>query len=211
MPLYLTKNNTDGSRIAIWQIKESASELFALANLSERLQIEVESFRSDPRKKEWLTLRILLKDILKLAHPDDVFYDAKGKPHLQNGNGHISFSHTGNFAAVIFHPNKNVGIDIETIHPRIENIAHKFVNEDENAFILPTKKTEMLHIIWGVKEVLYKIYGKGGVDFRKHLNVQPFSLANQGIVDAEMRIESHQTLLINYFFRDELVVVYGCQ
>jgi 4'-phosphopantetheinyl transferase len=212
MPLYLTKNNTDGSQIAIWQMTESVNELFALAEASEKMNGEVEQLRTETRKKEWLTVRILLKDILNIAHPDEVIYDDKGKPHLKKGNGHISFSHTKNFAAIIFHPDKNVGIDIEKIHERIEKISHKFVNDRESAFIKGNKRTETLHAIWGVKEVLFKIYGKGGVDFRKHLLVHPFIAATEGTVDAEIRLESAASRLqINYFFGDGLVVVYGCQ
>jgi len=210
MPLYLIKNNSDGSRLAVWQMTERVDELFDLTNVSEKLKQEVESLRSDTRKKEWLTVRILLSDVLNVAHSDEIIYDEKGKPHLAEGNGYISFSHTKNFAVIIFHPEKNVGIDIESIHERIEKISHKFINADESSFIAADKRTEMFHIIWGVKEVLYKIYGKGGVDFREHLFVHPFVPINEGVVEAEIRIENPVShFCINYFFRDGLAVVYG--
>jgi len=210
MPVYLTKKRPDGSQIALWQMTESVMELFALADASEKLKEEVGRLRSETRKKEWLTLRVLLKDVLSIAHPGEIMYDSKGKPHLKNGNGNISFSHTKNFAAIIFHPKKNVGIDIETAHERVEKISRKFVNTDEGAFIKNERRMETLHIIWGVKEVLFKIYGKGGVDFKKHLHVHPFIPENEGTVDAEMRMENMiSDFRINYFFSGDLVVVFG--
>jgi len=212
MPLNLRKNNSDGSRIAIWQMTETIEELLAVTNVSEKLKSDVERLRSETRRKEWITVRILLSDILEVAHSTDLIYDEKGKPHLPAGKGHISFSHTKNFAAIIFHPEKTVGIDIESIHERIEKISHKFINENESAFIPAEKRTEFFHIIWGVKEVLFKIYGKGGVDFKKQLLVQSFKLKSDGAVGAEMRIDnSISKFNINYFFTEQFLLVYGCK
>src|SRR5262249_29182892 len=133
-----------------------------------------------------------------------------GKPHLKNGNGHISFSHTKNFAAVIFHPQKNVGIDIETMHERIEKISEKFLNADEKTLVQTSNKIEILHIIWGCKEVLFKIYGKGGLDFRNQMRVYSFAVAKTGTADAELKADgSIFCFRVNYFFSENLIVVYG--
>src|SRR5436190_15167623 len=185
MPLYLEKK-FNGSRLAIWQMTETEEELFSQSALSEEIKSEVKDFRSEARRKEWLTLRILLKDVLGVAHYDDIIYDEKGKPHLKNGKGYISFSHTKNFAAVIFHRNKNMGLDIETVRERIEKISRKFLNDSETAFTQNEKRIETLHVIWGAKEVLFKIHGKGGLDFKKQISVHPFVPAIWGgSVDAE--------------------------
>jgi len=208
MPLYLEKR-IDGSRLAVWQMTETLEELFGQAALSEEIKSEVQSFRSETRRKEWLTLRILLKDVIGVAHYDDIVYDEKGKPHLKDGSGHISFSHTRNFAAVMFHRTKNIGIDVETVRERIEKISHKFLSDEEQAFTQNERRIDMLHIIWGAKEVLFKMYGKGGLDFKKQLRVRPF-IAGEGNVDIELRVDSVVSRYkINYFFSDNLVVVYG--
>ena len=210
MPVYFKKNNSDGSRIAIWRMTEKVDELFTFVQDSHILMSEVESFRSETRKKEWLTVRILLNEILKVAQPDEIIYDDKGKPHLPEGKGHISFSHTKNFAAIIYHPERTVGIDIESMHERIEYISHKFLNADEAAFITENQRKEMLHIIWGIKEVLFKIYGRGGVDFKNHLLVYPFKPDEEGIVKAEIKKDNRvKDFRINYFFTKEFLLVYG--
>ena len=208
MPLYLEKR-INGSRLAVWQMTETEEELFAQTALSEGIKSEVENFRSEKRRKEWLTLRILLKDVLGVAHYDDIIYDEKGKPHLQNGKGHISFSHTKNCAAVMFHRTKNIGIDIETIRERIEKVSHKFLSDEEQAFSQNPRRIDMLHIIWGAKEVMFKIYGKGGLDFKNQLHVHPF-ISGDGIADAELRANSTVSRYkINYFFAGNLIVVYA--
>lgn len=209
MSLYIEKKINE-SHLAIWQITESEQELFALALLNEKSKSEVRSFRSETRRKEWLTLRIVLRNVLNVAHYDDIVYDDKGKPHLKNGSGYISFSHTKNFAAVFFHPEKSVGIDVETIHPRIEKISRKFLNKDELTFVQNVKRIEMLHIIWGCKEVLFKIYGKGGLDFKNQMRVHPFTAADSGTVQAELNTDGKNfSFAINYFFSGTLIVVYG--
>ena len=35
-------------------------------------------------------------------------------------------------------------------------------------------------MLWGAKESLYKLYGKGNLDFRKHLLVREFKLKSEG-------------------------------
>jgi 4'-phosphopantetheinyl transferase len=208
MPLYLEKR-INGSRLALWQMTETEEEFFSMAALSEEIKSEVKAFRSETRRKEWLTLRILLKDVLGVAHYDDIVYDEKGKPHLKDGRGHISFSHTRNFAAVMFHRTKNIGIDVETVRERIEKISHKFLNDEERAFIENPKRIDTLHVIWGAKEVLFKMYGKGGLDFKNQMRVHPF-ITGDGNVDAELKTDGEiSRYKINYFFTDNLIVVYA--
>jgi 4'-phosphopantetheinyl transferase len=208
MPLYLEKR-INGSRLAVWQMTETEQELFSQTALSEEVKSEVENFRSEKRRKEWLTLRILLKDVLGVAQYDDIVYDEKGKPHLKNGNGYISFSHTRSFAAVMFHRTKNIGIDIETVRERIEKVSHKFLSDEEQAFTQHPRRMDMLHIIWGAKEVMFKIYGKGGLDFKNQMRVHPF-IAGDGDANAELRIDNIVSRYkIEYFFAGNLVVVYA--
>ncbi|MBK5284144.1 MAG: hypothetical protein JJE25_01970, partial [Bacteroidia bacterium] len=72
------------------------------------------------------------------------------------------------------------------------------------------KQKEMFHVIWGVKEVLFKIDGKGEMDFRKHLHVKPFNLSSDGTVEAEIRKgDTEMDFVINYFFSKEFILVYG--
>ena len=58
-------------------------------------------------------------------------YDEHGKPQL--GDLHISFSHSGNFAAVALSTECPVGIDIEVMGERVGRLYQRFLNEEELA------------------------------------------------------------------------------
>src|SRR6185369_17184734 len=99
---------------------------------------------------------------------------------------HISVSHTKNFVGLIISEKYPVAIDVELIHPRIEKIVHRFVNDDELKFLPSNHKLEYYFIIWSAKECLYKMHGRGELLFKEHLHVQPFQLNNQGEITASL-------------------------
>jgi phosphopantetheinyl transferase len=98
------------------------------------------------------------------------------KPYLVDEKYHFSISHCGNYAGVIASNSHRVGIDIELISPRIYNIFHKFVNEDEKVFLKEWEPLTQMHlqlttILWSAKEALFKWYGLGQVDFKEHMQL----------------------------------------
>jgi phosphopantetheinyl transferase len=93
----------------------------------------------------------------KLNTNSSIGYHSSGKPYLENSNAHISISHTKDYAGIIISDSFGVGLDLERIHPRIEKIAHKFVSPEEEKIIQGKNSLEKLFVIWGVKEVLFKV------------------------------------------------------
>ena len=100
----------------------------------------------------------------------DLYYDALGKPHLQDGT-FISITHSHYFAAVIL-SDVPVGIDIELQREKIIRIANKFcktefqyLNTDDIDYI------RKLTVIWGVKEAIFKIKSEKGISFKDHISV----------------------------------------
>ncbi len=178
MPLDYQKN-TEQFQLGIWRLDESLQELHNLLRLSEIDLTTLNNFKSEYRKREWLTVRVLLKVLLP-AEATAIEYDSNGKPHLVNRDHSISISHTKNFVAVILSKNTGVGIDIETIQPRIEKIAARFVTKEEERFIEPSQKLDYQHVIWGTKEVLFKIYGKGELHFLDNILTEKFILRERG-------------------------------
>jgi hypothetical protein len=43
-----------------------------------------------------------------------------------------------------------------------------------------SEKLDYLHVLWGAKECMYKLYGKGSLDFREDMTVHKFDLKSQG-------------------------------
>ena len=174
MPLDFHKSS-DGFQLGIWRMDESLEELHQLVTLSDSDTLTLAGFKSEYRKHEWLTTRVLAKQLLSSLQEVTISYNANGKPRLVNSMYSISISHTKNFVAVLLSKHHAIGIDIETIRPgRIEKIATKFVTQEEENFIETEKKILYQHVIWGTKEVLFKIYSKGELHFLTNLRVRKF-------------------------------------
>ncbi|MBP6533158.1 MAG: hypothetical protein KA285_07720, partial [Bacteroidia bacterium] len=58
---------------------------------------------------------------------------------------------------------------------------------------------DQLQIIWGAKEVLYKIHEIGDVDFKKHLLVNNFTASNSGNLTAEILKSGYEKKYNVYF------------
>jgi phosphopantetheinyl transferase len=177
MALYksLTVNKT--TKVLIWKIEESLSELQDGITLSENSATRLQSMKSELHQKGFLSIRHLLKEV---SYTDaDLIYDAFGKPHLTDGR-FISITHSFIFTAIIISKNVPVGIDIEKQRDKILKIAHKFTpiqeyNTIANADALISKLT----IVWGAKESLYKIYGKKKLLFLHHIYIEDFKFADE--------------------------------
>ena len=88
-------------------------------------------------------------------------------------------SHTKDYVAVIL-DKRPTGIDIEYRSDRILKIRSRFMNPEEEAGIDLEHEVEHLLIHWCAKETLFKIIGQEGVDFQKHLHVNPFPYLSSG-------------------------------
>ena len=177
MPIVYQKEHLS-SVIAVWDSIEDTDFLIKKAFLTTDEIALLRNFRSDSRKREFLTVRALLNEIFpseKLL----ISYSKNGKPNLA-GKKNISISHTKNYVAIMVGEFNHGGIDLETINERIFKLATKFLNESEIKIAGTDPTIEKVQIIWGAKEVLYKMHEIGDVDFKMHLNVEEFTEAYSG-------------------------------
>ena len=165
MPLYSKNKIVSNTDLLIWKIEEDFDYLFSSALLTPESLERLERFSSEKRKIEFLATRMLLQEI-GLAD-SDLSYREDGAPVIENG--FISISHTSEFVAIIV-SDKSVGIDVERNREQIFRIAHKFVNSDEEK-LFDTSSLQVLSVIWNIKEAMFKLCDKSGIDFRKNLNV----------------------------------------
>ncbi len=184
MPVVWQKQNKEYS-LLVWKSIEQMSDLLQNAALSQRETADWNSFKSESRKREWLTVRNALKLLIPGANGSSIYYDGNGKPQII-ADGFISISHTQEYIAVLKSNISEIGVDIEFIHPRIEKLSQKFLSDDEKLAVSDENKIEKLHVIWGAKEVLYKIHSIGGIDFKKDLSVHPFDYHVNGELKASI-------------------------
>lgn len=182
MALIYQSSDPLGHQIAVWSISETHDELVLFLNNADFIkEIQNLGLKSDLRIKQKIAAGILLQHITN--ETIRLNYDDFGKPHLKSRNGQISISNTKELVAVIYHPTKMVGIDIEIPSERILKIASKFVNEKELDWMNASKIIyyQNLYTIWCVKESLFKLIGGGGIDFKNDIIVEKPS-NNIGVV-----------------------------
>ncbi len=208
MPLYL-KKDLRHARLGIWEITETPGELYQMASLSSHEEAFYARLKTETRKKHWLSYRLLLPKLLPAHAVSGISYDKFGKPFLDNGAGHISVAHSGKFAALIISEHYQAGIDIEHIQNKILSLTHKFLTGREQEYRFPTAVRESLYVIWCAKEALYKLHGQTGLQFSKHLEVDPFVYTGNGRVKAHIRIgETHRIMELFYETIEDYMLVY---
>ncbi len=208
MPVYL-KKNLRHARLGIWEITETSGELYRMARLSSHEKAFYARLKSDTRKKHWLSYRLLLPKLLPAHAVSGISYDNFGKPLLDNGAGHISVAHSGKFATLIISEHYPTGIDIEKIQNKILSLSHKFLSDKEQEYRFPTAVKESLFVIWCAKEALYKQQGQSGLQFRKHLEIEPFAYTGNGRVKGHVRQgETHRVMELFYETIEDYLLVY---
>ena len=164
MPLIYQHQINGTTQLGVWQITEP--EVFFLQ------RVPVQRTITHPHKRlQHLAGRYLLLQLEPDFPFDLVKIAATRKPFLENERYHFSISHCGDFAAVIISRDQRVGIDIETISEKIRHIVPKFLTEEERALLSATWIAKDATLFWSIKESIYKWYGEGLVDFKKHIRI----------------------------------------
>lgn len=205
MPAILKIEHNDGQRTAVWEIKEDEFTLLEKASLNKNGLKALSLITNPGRRMEWLAVRTLLMEFYPSAPTID--YYENGKPLLINHTDKISISHSGNMVAIALHSKHNPGIDIERVHPRINKIASRFIGELEKAALGNQPSTEQLTIIWGAKEVMFKVYEKGEVSFKNDLEVKPFIASTKGILEGVIHKDTIKSVPMEYLKINDFMLV----
>lgn len=169
MPLVYQHTINSKTNLGLWHIQEP--EDFFLAKVPLKRDV------SHPHKRlQHLAGRYLLPSLFDDFPLEEILIADTRKPFLPGEAYHFSISHCGNYAAAIVSAEQRVGIDIEQPTEKIFRIAHKFLNDGEKMFLDEQMSTRQLlqlsTLLWSGKEAMFKWFGDGGVDFRKHMHIQ---------------------------------------
>jgi 4'-phosphopantetheinyl transferase EntD len=215
MPLFYQHDINRLTKLGVWRIEEP--ELHFLAKVSLNRNV------SHPHKRlQHLAGRYLLSELFADFPLEEILIADTNKPFLENEQYHFSISHCGDFAAAIVSRTQRVGIDIEKMDPRIERIHHKFLSPAEFDLALEgwpatgfsatshqSIQSAVLTALWCAKESLFKWYGLGQVDFKRHMELRgpvtqgedglldlPFSFKKNGLVQIGVQLKILQDLAI---------------
>lgn len=177
------KISAKGAFLKVYEITENVDKLLEKLQLSEYEQLKFESIASEKRKLEFLGIRIAFKEMF--GKEFEIRYDSVGKPFLMDNSYKISISHSKKWIAVMAHPTRPVGIDIECRNDKIQKLHKRFLSEVEQKELSNGENVGQLELAWSAKEALFKIIGNQAVDFSKQLRIFTFEAKNQGEIFAE--------------------------
>lgn len=209
MGLYFSRELEENALLAVWEITESESELIDICSLPNIEKEELEITKSEPRRKERLAVRALLHvlfdDKVYLGHHDN------GQPFLQNSIVEVSISHTGRFAAVLTHPEHNVGIDIESLERDFSVVEKRALSAKEIEDLSEKNRNTHLAVYWSAKEAIFKRMSLSNVNFAQQIEIKKFTLKDHGEIEAIFRFPEKQkesVLDLKYELFDNHVMVW---
>lgn len=207
MSLYRTYKKGDFV-VGVWKVEETLEQLQSMLHFS-LYASDIQHFKSEKRKLEWLAVRVLLKELV--GEEKRIAYLPSGKPYLADGSSCVSFSHTQGYVAVAMHPSKEVGVDIEQYGTRVQRLAVRFVREDEMSSVEAGDEIYALLLHWSAKETMFKMMSQSDVDFLDHLHILPFKPSESGEMKAhEYRTEKRQSFHICYDTHPDYVLTFAC-
>lgn len=158
-------------------------------------------------EKQGLSKREMQSFVVECIQNEQGFqlhHDANGKPFLMGENApNISISYASNWFAIYFSQTKPVGIDIEFATNQVQKITDYFVNDSEKSRF-STLSNDLLQVIWGAKEAVFKFYGGDFKDLKNEVEVILVDFENQnvstaskfGILNCKFKMLENQLVLV---------------
>ncbi len=157
------------TQVYICQLTEDLSQNDFLTEVE---LTEISALQHLQRKKEYLTIRYILREI---GITDSIFYSGQ-KPHL-SGDMHLSISHNANYAGLAI-SKTHCGLDIERISERAFRVRDKYLTAKEKQLAMDDV---MLHnLFWSVKEAVYK-WDNSHVNFRETIQILAIDKMHQTV------------------------------
>ena len=210
--MLLRKELGENTLLGVWKIEEDEAWYFAHPLLTERVQNRIDGYKFIQRKLQAIAVRILIKSLVPDEENINIDYNENNKPFFTVARYNLSITHSDTMVAVLLSGQMQVGIDIEKDSPKIERIARKFLSEDEfdrYDKIQESDKFQYLHVMWGAKECMFKLYGRGKLSFRENLAVSTFELKPEGAFDGIINKDKRVIKVDGYFVKlDKFVLVY---
>ncbi|WP_055149317.1 4'-phosphopantetheinyl transferase family protein [Jiulongibacter sediminis] len=188
MPVRFQKKCDSGAHLLVWEAKEDAEELFASLPSTILTDAEYLTAKTEQKKLELLCSRVAIRHLAAELGIDfeGIKKDEHGKPYMVGTHWEMSITHSKKFMAVVMHPTKPVGVDIERPQEKMWRITERLYSPAEIEAIGDDLNT--MSIYWSAKEALYKLYGRRGTDFKENLKV--FKEGNQ--LKGEIIMPDHQ-------------------
>ncbi len=182
MPLIQLNEINTGAQVGLWRISEKAEHLIDCLQLSKQELEMIRAFQSGKRYLHWLASRVLLRTMLKTKRYIHMQMGSNGQPLILNFPFQVSISHSHDMAAVVIADRGQVGVDVELIQAKIMKLFPKFLSNAEINILGNALNPQNVCIAWCAKEVMFKAYAKGGIDFKSVLSLDVKHLQKEGLL-----------------------------
>jgi hypothetical protein len=138
-------------------------------------------------------------------------YTESGKPVLRQSGLDLSFSHSENITVCQLSPSISCGIDIQHYREKILRVKDKFLNAAELLFSESMSEKEQIPLLtamWSAKEVLYKMYGKGFIDYLNKFTIHPFRQSDSLIIATADFGYGPREFYLRLLFEESYVIVF---
>lgn len=212
MPIFYQHQINDNTRLGIWKIEET--EDFFKGNVPHHRDV------THPHKRlQHLAGRFLLQYLFPYFPYELIEIADTRKPFIPDERFHFSISHCGDYAAAIVSKTSRVGVDIEIPSEKVLKIQDKYLSKDEREIFniqlpvaanadsrLLTYDYSLPTLLWSAKEAVFKWYGNGEVDFRRHTQLKQLHTGVE-IIDCFFT-KTQSDLKVEYRLFDKLVLAW---
>jgi 4'-phosphopantetheinyl transferase len=198
----------NGAVLAVGEIDATVAEMLERLETEQAALQEYSALKSEKKKREWLGVRLLLREILGVS-AYSLRYDDQGKPFLENPSRQISISHSGKYICVLVEKHRSAGVDIQVFKTNISKGLSLFMSEQELRDCSGQQNDLLLHVYWGAKEAAFKFLGLKNTDIKIDIYILPFIQKKTGKLEA--RIAGRQKpLRLEYRIANDYVLVFTC-
>jgi phosphopantetheinyl transferase len=214
VPIFYQHQINEYTRLGVWKIEET--EEFFKGNVPHHRDV------THPHKRlQHLAGRFLLQYLFPYFPYELIEIADTRKPFIPDERFHFSISHCGDYAAAIVSTASRVGVDIEIPTGKVMKIIDKYLSNEEKeifniqysiynnqllGYRIQTNDSSLPTLLWSAKEAVFKWYGNGEVDFRKHTQLKQLH-AGEEIIDCFFT-KTQSELKINYRLFDKLVLAW---
>jgi len=192
-------------RLALWKLNETVEFLEEKSHLTLFDQQLYSKISNECRKKEWLSIRVMLNEVLGFW--PNITYMETGKPILNNHARHLSISHSKEMVGILLSTNPYAGIDIEKTNRNIDKILPRFLSDSEMKNVEESANPNSKIIHWCTKEAIFKSINEPNIDFSKQMKIEKIN--DDGTIEASYSLKRKTHLIdLNYQLIDEHIIVW---
>lgn len=169
--------------------------------LTDKEKLLLNSISNENRKQEFIQTRKLRNETIGKV---EILYNEDGKPLLTDSDDFISISHSQNYIGILKAP-FNVGLDMEELNERILKVKERFLNDEELGLF--GSSIENLTIAWTLKEAMFKLNDRKGIDFRKELLV--VEKTEFGYLGMMLDIDGWRLVNLKTLQKENLIISYN--